>query len=410
MNGDVTAFAWDWAVPVVPELLSDGDARYLVGHDTLGWEMSDSWTYALPDALGSVRQSVDAAGAVVAAREPVLSVAEGWTPYGVEVGDAQAGLGYTGEWFDANVGLQYLRARWYDVARGRFTSRDPWEGETRKPLTANPYLYALANPIIQVDPTGLCAISGSSDCEKFVSEIRYAIEEIKEAQKCSTLVKAIGEVDLVLDFLAWHYSGIPFTWKGLYMGWLPQQSDFEPGDPDRWTVPEWDQQNVPSFSWDHPVNRVNSPLGQSMRHNYGFRRPYFEQTHHYFAFLKFVKHIGGPVVEWMHKKREITDQLQPALDHIPELEQRHEPQSNIREWYAWTYRESVYDLYIVNEAVKLAREVVVLGVDRIPNYIEDKWCAESEADVWSLESEVEKFYFAFPKKYWPDEQYWPGRQ
>jgi hypothetical protein len=82
-------------------MLSDGSARYLVGHDTLGWEDgAGSWTYAVPDALGSVRQAVDATAAVVAARA--------WSPYGVESGGAQAGLGYTGEWFDAGVGLQYL--------------------------------------------------------------------------------------------------------------------------------------------------------------------------------------------------------------------------------------------------------------------------------------------------------------
>jgi len=50
-----------------------------------------------------VRQETDAAGAVTAVRE--------WSPYGEEIGGAQAGLGYTGEWFDAVMGLQYLRAR-----------------------------------------------------------------------------------------------------------------------------------------------------------------------------------------------------------------------------------------------------------------------------------------------------------
>ena len=62
-------------MPVVPELLQAGDTRYLVGHDTLGWEASGGWTYALPDALGSVRHETDSAGTAVAAREPVLSVA-----------------------------------------------------------------------------------------------------------------------------------------------------------------------------------------------------------------------------------------------------------------------------------------------------------------------------------------------
>jgi hypothetical protein len=85
--GALTEFAWDWAAPTVsggvPELLSDGDKVYLIAHDTLGWTDGAAWTYALPDALGSVRQEVDAAGALLDAREPVLSVVEGWMPYGI---------------------------------------------------------------------------------------------------------------------------------------------------------------------------------------------------------------------------------------------------------------------------------------------------------------------------------------
>ena len=104
VDGDPTNFSWDWATGI-PEMLSAGDALYLVGHETLGQYADGAWTYYLPDALGSVRQATDSAGAVVSARE--------WSPYGVElalsgaegVGAAQAGLGYTGEWFDGDVGL-----------------------------------------------------------------------------------------------------------------------------------------------------------------------------------------------------------------------------------------------------------------------------------------------------------------
>jgi len=116
VDGAATAFVWDWAAGV-PELLRDGESLYLIGYDTLGWQTDSDWWYVLPDALGSVRQEADAAGAVTAVRE--------WTPYGEEVGTAQAGLGYTGEWFDAAVGLVYLRARWYDEGTGRFTQVDP---------------------------------------------------------------------------------------------------------------------------------------------------------------------------------------------------------------------------------------------------------------------------------------------
>ncbi|HDQ72679.1 MAG TPA: PKD domain-containing protein, partial [Chloroflexi bacterium] len=143
-DGAVTTFAWDWATGV-PELLSTGSARYLVGHDTLG-QWDGAWTYYLPDALGSVRQATDGAGAVVSARE--------WSPYGVEVGAAQPGLGYTGEWFDDDVGLVYLRARWYDADAGRFIRRDPWEGERQRPISLQPYLYAIDNPVNLTDPTG----------------------------------------------------------------------------------------------------------------------------------------------------------------------------------------------------------------------------------------------------------------
>jgi RHS repeat-associated protein len=146
----VDTFTWDWATPStgsgqapVPELLSDGESLYLIGYDTLGWQRGDGlapseaegWTFVLPDALGSVRQELvlseaegtDAAGAVTAVRE--------WSPYGEEVGGAQAGLGYTGEWYDTSVGLQYLRARWLDVGTRRFTQMD------RSRLEENLYLY-----------------------------------------------------------------------------------------------------------------------------------------------------------------------------------------------------------------------------------------------------------------------------
>jgi RHS repeat-associated protein len=94
-----------------------------------------------------VRQATDVQGAVTAARE--------WTPYGVEMGGAQPGLGYAGEWFDAHVEAQYLRARWYDVATGRFMSEDVWEGDKYQPLTLHAYLYALATPMNLADASGM---------------------------------------------------------------------------------------------------------------------------------------------------------------------------------------------------------------------------------------------------------------
>jgi len=150
--GAVTTYAWDWA-GAVPELLQTCNLQsaicdlYLIGHETLGWWDGAAWAYILPDGLGSVRQAADGAGAVVRVRE--------WTPYGEEVGGWQAGLGYTGEWQDTDVGLVYLRARWYAPGVGRFTQPDPWEGDRWQPVTLQPYPYVSDNPVNRTDPSGL---------------------------------------------------------------------------------------------------------------------------------------------------------------------------------------------------------------------------------------------------------------
>jgi RHS repeat-associated protein len=145
VDGDASTFAWDWASGL-PEMLSEGDDLYLVGHETLGKWDGDDWAYYLPDALGSVRQETDETGTVTDTRE--------WTPYGVEVGGTQAGLGYAGEWGDAALGMTYLRARWYDSQTGRFTRADPWKGVLDRDGVYNAYAYANQNPTRFRDPSG----------------------------------------------------------------------------------------------------------------------------------------------------------------------------------------------------------------------------------------------------------------
>ncbi|HNT78710.1 MAG TPA: RHS repeat-associated core domain-containing protein [Anaerolineae bacterium] len=63
-------------------------------------------------------------------------------------------FGYAGEWTSAATGLQYLRARWYDPATGRFTQVDPFPGVLSLPGTQHPYSYGLNNPLRYSDPSG----------------------------------------------------------------------------------------------------------------------------------------------------------------------------------------------------------------------------------------------------------------
>jgi RHS repeat-associated protein len=103
----------------------------------------------LRDGLGSVRELVDASGAVRETRtysaygETLASTGSDGQPYG-----------FAGEAFEGVSGLSYNRARWMDPRTGIFLSMDPWAGDPRSPASLGRYLYASGNPVSDVDPSG----------------------------------------------------------------------------------------------------------------------------------------------------------------------------------------------------------------------------------------------------------------
>ncbi|MCP4356834.1 MAG: alpha/beta fold hydrolase, partial [Chloroflexi bacterium] len=135
-----THFALDVAAGL-PEVIytSEGNA-YLHLPGVIVAESSTGETrYLLSDGLGSVRQAVDETGSVVAYNE--------FDPYGNPVQNGSSPYGYTGEWWQAEVGLLHLRARWYSVGTGTFLSVDAVESEPA-------YQYVRGNPVNMVDPSG----------------------------------------------------------------------------------------------------------------------------------------------------------------------------------------------------------------------------------------------------------------
>jgi RHS repeat-associated protein len=61
---------------------------------------------------------------------------------------------YRAEQYDSDLGLYYLRARYYNPLTGRFLSRDPEDGEQVNPKTLHKYLYADGDPINAFDASG----------------------------------------------------------------------------------------------------------------------------------------------------------------------------------------------------------------------------------------------------------------
>ena len=61
--------------------------------------------------------------------------------------------GYIGERLDAEAGLQYLNARYYDPRLGMFIQPDWWE-VTKPGVGTNRYAYAGGDPVNGIDPGG----------------------------------------------------------------------------------------------------------------------------------------------------------------------------------------------------------------------------------------------------------------
>ncbi|MCG8672358.1 MAG: hypothetical protein MI867_23330, partial [Pseudomonadales bacterium] len=125
---------------------------YTYGHDLISQGRSGQVSYYQYDGLGSTRSLTDDAGAVTDRYN--------YEAFGEELAitdftnATENSYRYTGEQYDASLDQYYLRARYYDQGVGRFSSMDTWAGIDNQPITLNKYLYANADPVIYVDPTG----------------------------------------------------------------------------------------------------------------------------------------------------------------------------------------------------------------------------------------------------------------
>ena len=101
------------------------------------------------DGMGSVRQATDYAGQLTDAFE--------YDAFGNELtrtGNTDIDHRYRGEQLDPNTGFYNLRARWYDASSGRFATQDTWAGNGNDPISLHKYLYANAEPVRHLDPSG----------------------------------------------------------------------------------------------------------------------------------------------------------------------------------------------------------------------------------------------------------------
>jgi RHS repeat-associated protein/uncharacterized repeat protein (TIGR01451 family) len=147
VNGSTTRFLYSGG-DVILDIASDGAlVDYLNGpgiddklRQTSG---STGPLYFLQDHLGSTIGLSDSTGSV--------TERERYEVFGFGSGSAFTRYGYTGRELDADTGLLYYRARWYDPQQARFLAEDP---AGLAGGSANGYIYTNGDPLNARDPSG----------------------------------------------------------------------------------------------------------------------------------------------------------------------------------------------------------------------------------------------------------------
>jgi RHS repeat-associated protein len=103
------------------------------------------------DHLSSVRLITNASG--------LENERANYRPFGGQFPGLSQSKGYIGEKFDAETGLQYLHARWYDPALARFLTPDDWN-PVIPGVGTNRYAYSFNDPINSSDASGHVCCGG----------------------------------------------------------------------------------------------------------------------------------------------------------------------------------------------------------------------------------------------------------
>jgi len=117
-----------------------------------GWVLS----YYQYDGGGSVRQLTNSVGQVTDSYE-YDAFGNSFTKQGTTPNNYL----YRGEQYDPDLGLYYLRARYYNPATGRFLSRDPIDHGLKNSNDLHKYLYANGDPINASDPSGRATLENA---------------------------------------------------------------------------------------------------------------------------------------------------------------------------------------------------------------------------------------------------------
>ena len=207
--------------------------HYTIADELIGFEYDSADYCYVNNGHGDVAFITDGSGAIVNTYS--------YNAYGTALicdEKVSNAFRYTGEYYDAESGLYYLRARYMNPETGTFTQEDTYQGNIYDALSLHKYLYAQDNPVSYIDPTGnMCtlveaAISVGGWAMETAGKIWAAVKAIKaivtwEAIKVICTIRSLG--DQILNLLKadkWYeyvdsLSGLALTIIGIFVDSLP---------------------------------------------------------------------------------------------------------------------------------------------------------------------------------------------
>jgi len=150
LSGVTTQYLWDVSGSL-PLMIEDRSTAYVYGPSGMPLEQINGsialWFHE--DQAGSVRLVTDSSGTSQA-----TYTYDAYGNLSASSGSVSNPLRFQSQYQDAESGLYYLRARYYDSSTAQFLSVDPATATTHEP-----YGYALNSPLNGGDPSGLCIAS-----------------------------------------------------------------------------------------------------------------------------------------------------------------------------------------------------------------------------------------------------------
>jgi RHS repeat-associated protein len=177
--------------------------------------------YLAWDHLGSTRLVTDEQGVVIASSK--------FYPFGYEAESTGGAVRqkFTGHERDERVGLDYMMARDYRMALGRFLEPDPYDGSVSltMPQSWNRYAYVFNDPINAADPSGhmlqrvvsgspLLGVSFLYGSSSGSAQPDNAPGETTESKSVSTAyVPAPASVMGTCEYYSWRYENAPASYR-----------------------------------------------------------------------------------------------------------------------------------------------------------------------------------------------------